>query len=177
MALLVCLAPALAASDTATLTLQGTISASCGLSAPSGAVDLGDISVPGSRNFAITVDCNAPFAYAVVSSNQALTADAPPPVLGGAFDTTLPYTLTTQFETDGANFGDTAISSAAMTDAAAAPCLAAAFDAAGCPYANSGDAVAINKTGTLTVNWGGSVHPLTAGTFTDTITLTVRVQT
>ena len=166
--------PAALAGSAGTLTVQGTIPQSCGLSGPSGAIDLGNIAAAGSKDVTISVDCNAPFAYAVVSTNHALIADAPPAVAGGSFNTSLPYTLSTSFETDGASFGDSNIPSANLTSANAAPCQAPAFDPS-CPFANSGDTVAIQKTGRLTLSWDNPSSPLTAGTFSDTITLTVRV--
>ena len=164
------------AGDTGTLTITGTITPSCGLTGPGGTVDLGNIGTAGSHQFDVTVNCNTPFAYALVSSNHALAAASPPSVVNGTFDATLPYTLTTSFATDGASFGNSNIPSSALTDSNAAPCLAASYDAAGCAahFADSGTTVAIDKTGSLTVTWGAAAHPLVSGTFTDTITLTVR---
>lgn len=162
------------AADTGTLTLQGTITASCALTGPGGGIDLGDVSTAGSKDIVVQVNCNAPFAYAVVSANHALTTSGQT-IVGGTFDQSLPYTLATSFQTSGSSFGDSAIASANMTDAAAAPCQAGSFDAINCPYANSGTTIATNKNATLTVSWGAAAHPLVSGTFTDTITLTVRV--
>jgi hypothetical protein len=171
LALCCCAVPA-AAGDTGTLTITGTITKSCALTGPGGTVDLGDVSVAGSKDIIVQVDCNTPFAYAVVSANHALTTSGQA-IVGGTFDQSLPYALSTDFQTSGSNFGDSDIASASMTDAAAAPCLAGTFDP-GCPYTTSGTTVSINKNATLTVSWSASVHPLVAGTFTDTITLTVR---
>ena len=164
------------AGDTGTLTITGTIAPSCGLTGPGAAVDLGNIGAAGSHQFDVTVNCNTPFAYALVSTNHALTAASPPSVIDGTFDATLPYTLTTSFATDGASFGNSDIASADLTDTNAAPCLAPSYDASGCAahFADSGATVAIDKTGTLTVTWGAAAHPLVSGTFTDTIVLTVR---
>ena len=168
------LAGAVQAGDTVTLTVQGAVTATCELSGPGGAVNLGDLSAPGSHSFNVTVNCNSPFAYAAVSANSALTTSGGTIVLG-QFDQSLPYWLTTRFSKNGGgSFGDGAIASSLLTTARAAPCLAASFDIS-CPFATSGSDVAINQTGTLTVSWGSSTHPLWAGTYTDILTLTVRV--
>ena len=174
--LIVSMTAGASAADTGTLTIQGTITPSCGLTGPGGQVDLGDVSKAGQQQFSVSVNCNTPFAYSAVSAHQALVASNPAPVVAGTFDQSLPYTLTTDFQTDGADFGRNDIPSSGLTDANASPCLAASYDRTGCSayFADSGTGVAIDKQATLTVRWSNPANPLVAGTFTDTITLTVR---
>jgi len=164
------------AGDTGALTIKGTVTPSCGITGPGGTVNLGNVSAAGSHQFTMTVNCNAPFAYAAVSANGALVSTGAPSVVTGSFNQSLPYTLTTDFTTDGADFGHSNVPSSALTDANAAPCLAATYDAAGCAtyFGDSGTTVAINKSATLTVRWSNPANPLLAGSYTDTITITVR---
>jgi len=161
------------AADQVQITVQGEVEPACGLSGGSGSVQLGDISVAGERTLAFTVNCNAPFAYAVVSANGGLASQSGTKIIGGDFTTLKPYSVGARFQTDLGSFGDAARQSSALTAAAAAPCLATAFSAS-CPFTTSGNGVAINKTGELTLQWGAAATPLLAGSFSDTITLTVR---
>ena len=177
MACILCAATSGArAGDTGALTIKGTVTPSCGITGPGGTVNLGDVSAAGSQQFTMTVNCNAPFAYAAVSTNGALVSTSTPSVVAGSFDHSLPYTLTTDFTTDGADFGHSNVPSSALTDANAAPCLAVTYDAVGCAayFADSGTTIAINKSATLTVRWSNPANPLLAGSYTDTITITVR---
>jgi len=161
------------AADQVQIAIEGRIEPACGLSGAGGSVDLGDISTAGERRLAFTVNCNAPFAYAVVSANGGLASQAKARVLGGEFTTLKPYSIGASFQTDLGSFGDAARESSTLTAAAAAPCLATAFSAS-CPFTTSGNGVAINKTGELTLEWDAASTPLLAGSFSDTITLTVR---
>lgn len=172
LSLLAC-AGAAHAADQVRITIEGRIEPSCGLSGAAGSVALGDISVAGERTLAFTVNCNSPFAYALVSTNGGLAAQARQRVVGGDFVSLKPYAVGARFQTDLGSFGDAARPSSALTSAAAAPCLAAAFSNS-CPFATSGNGVAINKTGELTLKWDAASTPLLAGQFSDTIMLTVR---
>jgi len=155
-----------------TITAEGQVPESCTLTAP-GPFALGDLADTAPRALIVNVDCNTPWTYSLVSANGALVAVAPPTQVAGVFTTSLPYVVQTSFATDGAAFGDPALNSAALTAANAATCVANA--AAGCPFADSGAAVSIGKTGSLTVSWTAPANPLVAATYSDTLTLTVLV--
>ncbi len=172
-----------AAAQSVTLDVEGEIEASCELSGLAGSVSGLDFSVADSTTLDFTVDCNAPFAYALESGSQAFRTVAPftlPPLPGsGTILESVPYTVTTSFLTDGGgSFGDVAIDSATLTSANAAPCTAATFSAS-CPFADSGTDIAANPAGnnaSIEVSWDTPPDPLLAGTYQDTLTLTVRVK-
>ena len=111
-----------AAAQSVTLDVEGEIEASCTLSGLAGTVSGLDFSVADSTSLNFTVDCNAPFAYALESSNQAFRTVppfSPLPLPGsGTFLESVPYTVTTSFQTDGGgSFGNVAIASATLTSA------------------------------------------------------------
>ena len=167
-----CAASPAMAGDTVKLTVQGEITASCALSGGS-SMQLGDVTGAGSKSLTLNVACNAPFAYALISSNGGLKSDGATQVVGGVFQTLQPYTVTTSFQTDQGAFGDTALPSATLTQQNADPCVAATFSAT-CPFANSGAGVALNQNATVTVGWSAPAAPLVAGGYSDTLTIVVR---
>jgi hypothetical protein len=126
------------------------------------------------------VDCNAPFGYALVSGNGAFgRVGGALPLANGSlpFASAVAYNVTTNFTTDGASFGDAALLSSSLTAANASPCVAAAY-LLSCPFANSGNAAAATgKAASLTIAWTPPAMPLQAGTYQDTLTLTVRART
>ncbi|WP_439478382.1 hypothetical protein [Brevundimonas sp.] len=150
----------------------GHVPESCTLTAP-GPFTLGDLSDTASRALVVNVNCNTPWTYSLVSANGALVAETPPAQVSGVFTTSLPYVVQTSFATDGAPFGDSGLNSAALTASNAATCVA--YASASCPFADSGAAVSIDKSGSLSVSWTTPINPLVAGTYTDTLTLTVLV--
>jgi hypothetical protein len=160
------------AGDTIQLTVQGHVTAACSLSGGS-SVQLGDVTGTGTKSLALNVNCNAPFAYALVSTNGALKSDGVVKVIGGVFQTSQPYTVTTSFVTDVGAFGDTSLASSTLTATNAAPCEGATFSNT-CPFANSGAGVALNQSATLTIGWSAPTAPLVAGTYSDTLTVVVR---
>lgn len=168
-------------AQTVTLDIQGNLIASCALTgSPSGTVNLGDVSVAGSTSIAFVVDCNAPFAYAVTSGSLGLgrVGGAGPMAPGSQpLATTVPYSITTSFMTDAGTFGDTALLANTLTSANAAPCVAPTYSAA-CSFTNSGTgAAAAGLPASLTIAWTPPSTPLQAGTYQDTLTLTVRART
>lgn len=168
-------------AQTVTLDIQGNLTASCALTGgPNGTVILGDVSVAGSTSIALAVDCNAPFAYAVTSGSLGLgRVGGVGPMAPGSqpFTTTVPYSITTSFTTDVGTFGDTALPANTLTGANAAPCVAPTYSVA-CPFAHSGTgAAAAGLPASLTIAWTPPSTPLQAGTYQDTLTLTVRART
>lgn len=171
-----------ASAQSVELEVTGSIEASCALSGVTSSVTGLNFTSANSVTLDYTVDCNAPFAYAIESANQAFTRTSGDAVVGGSssFADTLPYNVTTSFTTDNGSFGDVSLSSSDLTAANTAPCVGASFDiACEATFSNSGTDVAANPTGTnasLQVAWGNSATPLLAGTYQDTLTLTVRVK-
>lgn len=161
------------AADEVQITIQGEIEPSCGLTGAQGMMQLGDVSVAGERALAFTVNCNAPFSYALVSEHGGLAASSGTMVVGGEFQVLKPYAVSTRFQTDVGMFGDSALQSGNLTVAAAAPCLSVPYSSS-CPFSSSGSGVAINQTGELRLNWTAATTPLIAGSYADIIVLTVR---
>jgi hypothetical protein len=168
-------------AQTVTLDVQGTLEASCALTGlPGGTVDLGDLSRAGSKPISFSVDCNAPFGYALVSGKGALgrVGSAGAIAAGSnAFGVSVPYVVTTTFATDQGTFGDTALAASTLTSIHAEPCLAPTFSTS-CPFSHSGSgAAASGRPASLLVAWSSPSIQLQAGTYTDTLTLTVRART
>lgn len=168
-------------AQSVTLDIEGTLAASCSLGGmPSGEVALGDLKVAGSKVIPFTVDCNAPFGYALVSGSGAFSR------VGGAasmapgsksFASAINYQVTTRFMTDAGSFGDNALPSSTLTATNAAPCVAATY-LSSCPFTNSGvGAAAAGLPASLSIAWTPPSGPLQAGTYQDTLTLTVRART
>ncbi len=170
-----------AMAQSVTVDIEGTLAASCNLSnLPIGVQNLGDLNAAGSKVLNFTVDCNAPFAYAITSGNLGLKyASAQENVIASSagFETLIPYTISTNFQTDGAAFGDNSLEAANLTVANATNCVGVTYSSA-CPFANSGtNAAATGKNASLTVNWNGiNTKPRLAGSYSDTVTITVRVK-
>ena len=173
-----------AQADDITVEIDGEIEASCEITGLGASTALGELSASSGTTLDFTVDCNAPFAYALVSDNLGFARQSGAAPIGGsdAFATLLPYNITASFTTDdAASFGDTALVSTNLTAANAADCIAASYNAAGCPFTDSGSAIAANPSGTnasLAISWdaAGSSDPLAAGTYLDILTITVRAQ-
>ncbi|MFC6199506.1 hypothetical protein [Ponticaulis profundi] len=162
------------------ISVEGEIEASCALSGLTSSVTGLDFNTPGSTTLDYIVDCNAPFAYALESAGQSFELQAPSIGVSpgsAAFEASLDYTITSNFITDNGSFSDT-LNSAELTAGNAAPCTAAAFDPA-CSFSDSGTDVAANPSGnnaSLQIAWGSTANPLIAGSYQDTLTLTVRVK-
>ena len=157
-------AGALRAADTVTINLTGTITASCALSGVAASASLGDITVAGSTTINFTTDCNAPFAYSLASLNGGLKHTTISTAPSG-FAITQAYAVQTIIATNsGGGINQTCTSASIKTGAVT------------CAFTNSGTAVAIQKASSLGISWTASASPLLAGTYQDTLTLTVSVQ-
>lgn len=175
-----CCAAAPVYAQSVTIDVQGTLAASCELTVPVASYTNLNIVAAGSQAIPFTVDCNAPFAYSLVSTNGGLlNAPGLATVVQGSMPFTgkVPYKVTTNFATDAGNFGDTNLEASDLTTANAAPCVAVVYSAT-CPFTNSGTgAAAKGLAASMTLNWlAPTGPPLVAGTYSDTLTLTVRVR-
>lgn len=160
---LVAAATALAA-DQVTINLTGTITPACALSGINPTAALGNVAAAGAVSIPFTIDCNAPFTYALSSANGGLAHQSVTTASGG-FAIAVPYAVQTVIATNsGAGIDQTCTSASIKTGAVS------------CAFTNSGTAVAIQKAGSLGLTWAASSLPLVAGTYQDTLTLTVSVQ-
>jgi hypothetical protein len=130
-----------------------------GMGGASGAViamDAGDIGTPGSRQLAFQLNCNAPFSYSLEARSGALTH-------GGAL-AGIPYTVVMHIATDGA----------AIQDECPGESLKAGH--VRCPFTDSGNAVAVEAEGRLTVAWRPPSELPPAGEYSERLTLTLATR-
>jgi hypothetical protein len=148
------------ASDVVTIELSGEIEPKCGLSALPAALGLGQISSSGSQEVPFRVDCNTPFEYVVASREGALKNNDFSGNAAG-FTNRLPYLLEIRVQIDGGVLVSRC-DSADLTGSSPA-----------CGNANSGSATAIDQAASLAISWAAGAE-LSAGTYSDTVTLTFR---
>lgn len=137
--------------------------ARCGISNIASRLDLGRLDQPGRTTLNFTIDCNAPFGYAITSKHGALIA-------GGAANAgdrsvpAIPYEITTSIPTtDGLVLSDTCGSASLRAGAQA------------CDFSTSGNAIALREAAALTVAWHGA-GAVPAGRYEDALTLTLSPQ-
>lgn len=157
--------PAAARADTIQIQASGTILGSCTLAVASGfpATSLG---ASGSAAAQATVNCNTGFVIKATSAKGAIKS---PNQTSTGFTNTVPYTLAFSSPLDG---GFTM---------SGGPCASAALVSgqSGCVLSpagtglSSGGRLATGKTASLTLSWTLPAQKLVAGTYTDTITLTI----
>lgn len=147
------------------VTLSGSVEQRCAITASPTSADLGTLSGAGSKELSFTYTCNTPFAYQLQSTNGALKHKT----LSGqtGFFNSLAYTVEVNLPTDGSSISQTVVSSN-LTEGSITT------------FTNSGSAIAIDKTGTLTLNWNApeleTTSPLLAGDYRDSLTLTLSAQ-
>jgi len=165
------------ASTVLKLSLVGHIRSHCGFaSMPPASANLNDLSQSGSLELDFKLDCNAGFAVAVASSNGGLKRSSG---AGGGdinvngFATALDYDIGLAYQTD---LGTVSAHCPASTLSAGSPTCA--FYGAGASQGlSSGDGVAVDAPGSLTLKWQPPAHArLVAGNYKDTITITVGAQ-
>jgi hypothetical protein len=150
----------------------GTIPGKCtvAVASPFGGANL---SVAGSVQASASVDCNNRFKLNALSSNGALVTATVLPT-GSSFVRRLDYSLALSFQNDAGVTISATCPSAELTtgrgDCALSPANSAGL--------SSGAATAINRIAGLTVSWAPPALParLVAGSYSDTITLSIAVQ-
>ena len=161
------LAPTNARADEFSVRAIGTILGSCGFTVSSSFPPDADLTVPGSINAGALVNCGVPFRVHAASASGALRNSAP---AASGFTNFLGYTLSVSVMLDGGSAISASCGSATLV-AGQSSCALSPFNATGL---SSGAGIATNKTATLTASWGspGSAH-LAAGTYSDTLTITI----
>lgn len=165
-------------ADSVTLTLKGEVEAACAITPGSAGtrIDLDEISsnLPSATGeLAFTLNCNAPFSYALESDNGALVNGGGRVADGSdTIETTLPYTVRFQADLED---GD--------TDTIDQTCTSGSIDvdlpdgsSDQCVFADSGTAVAIGEPASLSVSVDSTGRVLLGGTYTDNLKLTVSVR-
>lgn len=151
-----------AAEDEVTIEVTGEVGARCVLGEHEEAIDLGRLGEAASKEIALEVDCNAPFALAVTSAHGGLVHQGGVAFVG-SFTESLPYTLELELALeDPEGLLALACASAEMTE----PTTCAG---------QSEDSIAIARTAALTLAWNPAPHVFLAGLYTDELTVTVSV--
>ncbi len=125
-------------------------------------VEVGDITRPGRRDFVFTVHCNTPFEYRLEAEHGALTHKAVREAPGG-FLSAVPYDVTVRIPTDAVTIEDHCTGGSIRAGAVS------------CPFSNSGDGIAMDTAGRLTVAWKPDGIPV-AGEYSDRLTITVSAR-
>lgn len=142
-----------------TIGLEGQLPLSCRIEAPTPQVSVGDVSIAGSTVIPFRVRCNAPFTFALVSTNGSLRTASSGPVAAGLRDA-IPYQVSVQIPTDSGSLAGT--------------CPSSALREAGprCAFPDSRDGIAVTGEASLTVSWSREAEPV-AGVYTDMLQLVI----
>ena len=159
-----------ARADALTVNATGTIGTSCSIALAS-AFSAPNLSTSNSVGATATVNCNTGFKVNATSANGAIKSTTAPPV---NFTNTVPYnlTLSVPLESGSPNPMSATCASSALVSGQSSCALSPAN---GTGLSSSGRA-SINKTATLTLAYTVPTLPATrliAGSYSDTITLTV----
>ena len=156
------------AVDEITIPISGVIENSCAVETASSTVNLGELSNAGSLQFPITLRCNAPFSYTMVSQNGGLSLQNPEAirVIVGSqpFADFVSYSLSSNIPTDIGTIADTCTSNAIKTGVET------------CVFTDSGTGVALPSTAQFELAWQEQAIQLLSGTYTDQLTLTFAVR-
>ena len=148
------------AEDAVSVSVQGSISPSCSISAPQPQLTIADLSHPGSAKLPLAMSCNAPFKYRMQSANGALRPDGVvAPVKN--FLSAVPYQTRLMVTTLSGPSLDMC-SSGNMT--ASSPL---------CGTRRFYEMIPQNAQGSLEISWDLDGSPLLAGAYHDTITITI----
>jgi len=164
LALLTALSATAFAASKVTVHIEGDIAPECAINGAQSAVgfplDFGDITKPGSKTLAVTVNCNAPFQYGLEAQFGAMTnvsaAEAP-----NGFVAVVNYDVAIYIPTDGP----------AISDRCAGENLRAGQ--VRCRFSNSGDSIALGSQALLTITWNPQRGVPLTGNFVDRLTIMV----
>jgi hypothetical protein len=160
--------PASASDKEVQVELTGKIEPTCKLArgGESGSsldvnLDLGRLDDTTPREVRFSVDCNTPFEYRMASANGGFQHETRVAGTTSGLMALLPYRVDSTIQTDRGPLNlscesDKMIAAAVKTS----PCMA-----------DSGEAIAINREGLVTVSWGRSRKKISGGKYSDTLTL------
>jgi len=164
--------PASASDKEVRVELTGRIEPSCKLARDGASGSSLDVSLnfgrlddTTPREVRFSVDCNTPFEYRMASANGGFQHEARIASSSG-FASLVPYRVDSTIPTDGGPL-NLSCESGKMIAAAVktSPCMA-----------DSGDAIAINREGLVTVSWERGRKNISGGKYSDTLTLWVGVK-
>ena len=148
------------AEDAVSVSVQGSISPSCSISAPQPQLTIADLTHPGSAKLPLAMSCNAPFKYRMQSANGALRPDGVAAPVKNVLSA-VPYQTKLMVTTLSGPSLDMC-SSGNMT--ASSPL---------CGTRRFYEIIPQNAQGSLEISWDLAGSPLLAGVYHDTITITV----
>jgi hypothetical protein len=153
-----------AAASSVRLEIIGNVTPSCTSSITTATFRANDITKAGSSKLSFTVDCNAPFQYSLQSDNGALRlAGAPGSATGGSVEA--PYDVHIKIPlTFGGAIDDTCASGTLKQGAVS------------CHFSDSGRKIAVNQTAEMDISWKSPQGQLTAGQYTDRLSILVSVR-
>jgi hypothetical protein len=149
--------------------LEGDIVPECAVAggAPSGSavtaglpIDIGEVTRPGSRDYAFAVDCNAPFSYRLEAQYGALTNVTAAPAPSG-FTAHVPYEVAVRIPTDGVPINDRCTGDSIRAGRVT------------CPFSTSGDSVALGSQAQITITWRQPAEMPLAGAYVERLTIMV----
>lgn len=165
-------------NDTVRVDVTAAVPSRCGFkTAPSGMTSAASIETAQSIPFDFVLDCNAPFAIGVKSANGGLAFQGTRDESGFAFEKG--YRVGLSMQTSAGDVQAEPCQAAQLTATAASADRCGFFAAAAGEGLSSGEAVAIDQTGRLTVSWTGraSSEPrAAAGSYQDTLIITLGVR-
>jgi hypothetical protein len=159
--------PALARADDLSITAQGTIGQTCSITALT-SFPAPALTAAGSVSATATVDCNTGFAIRATSARGAIRTTQTPT---SGFANSVPYNLTLTVPLDNSAMLSATCSSTSLVAGQSACALSPAGSGLG-----SGGVSAINRTAQLQVAWTTPPLRLVAGSYSDTITLSIAAQ-
>jgi spore coat protein U-like protein len=152
--------PSHADDQEVSVTVTARIPFSCKVSNTTPNLNLGELSRAGAASVSFQVSCNAPFHYALSSRNGSLAQTAgvraKPP-----FFSSLPYTVNYSLGTSAGMLVDTCLSSNMLATATT------------CSGRSTSDAIAIQQTATIGFSWDPHGSFPVAGSYADTVTVTL----
>jgi hypothetical protein len=167
-AAMLALCDAALAGSTVSVRLEGDIAPECSLAAgPAGPIataglpiDIGDVTRPGSRNYAFALNCNAPFGYRLEAQYGALTNAAAGPVPSG-FTAAVPYDVAVHIPIDGPSIDDRCAGDTIRAGRVS------------CPFSTSGNNIALGSQAQLTITWMAPGEMPLAGAYVERLTVMV----
>ncbi|MCS6622533.1 hypothetical protein N0B44_06405 [Roseibacterium beibuensis] len=155
-------------ADSLAFGIIGEVQQRCGFkSAPAPSLAIGDLGEAGSAVLPLAVDCNTGFRVRMTSANGSLKAQRPSSMFGNDLD----YQVRFQVGTDAGS-----LESACAASALRYGGCALYGPTAGSGGVSSGDAIAIDETGALTIDWPAPSEVLTAGAWSDTLTIVLEAR-
>ena len=158
-------ASAPAKADSLQITASGTIVGGCSVTVASN-FGTANLSGNNSVNGTATVNCNAGFRINATSLNGAIVTSTAAPA---NFTNAVPYSLQVIVPLDNSPNVSATCSSSTLV-AGQSGCLLSPLNSTGL---SSGGKSATNKTATLAVNWTLPAQRLIAGSYSDTITISI----